>query len=185
MCLSWPLSCQAVYQPSLRYTIVSNSYREVNFASCCVKTYLFVLFLWLFAVQYVVILYGYLKEWWKNPHCSFSCCLTLLLPLNDLQSEIHGLAGTCIVDNQLQSGQMDTTTVMGTVKDSGAIDVSFEEAEQEDGYAKFAVQDENCQDKKHCNKQIQTEICFPAKWRRHNEFLWVQYRYEKQTKNHC
>ena len=110
-----------------------------------------------FAAQYIVILYGYLKEWWKNPHFSFSCCLAFLLPLNDLQSDIHGLSGTCVVNNQLQSGQMDTTTIIDIVKDSGAIDVSFEEAEQKDDYARFAVQEGNCQNKQ-SHKQIQTEL---------------------------
>ena len=58
---------------------------------------------------------------------------------------------------------MDTTTVIGTIKDSGVIGFSFnfEESEQEDHQAKLAVQDENCQgiyyNKKHCHKQIQTE----------------------------
>ena len=53
----------------------------------------------------------------------------------------------CVVHNQLQSGQMNTTTVMGTIKDSGVIDISFKaEGKEEDNYAKFAVQNENCQD---------------------------------------
>ena len=41
---------------------------------------------------------------------------------------------------------MDTTTVKGTVKDNGVIDISFKEGEEEDNYAKFAGQNENCQD---------------------------------------
>lgn len=93
-----------------------------------------------------MILYGYLKEWWKNPHCSISCCLALLLPLNDLRGEIYGLTGSNVDDNQLQSGQMDTPTIIDAVKDSGAIDVCFEEGEQEDNYAMFTMQEENCQD---------------------------------------
>ena len=36
---------------------------------------------------------------------------------------------------------------MGTIKDSGVIDISFKaEGKEEDNYAKFAVQNENCQD---------------------------------------
>ena len=69
-----------------------------------------------------MILHRYLTEWCKNPHCSLSCCLALLLPLNDLQGEIHGLAESNVVNEQLETGQMDTPTVTGAVQDSGAID---------------------------------------------------------------
>lgn len=125
----------------------------------CIWNFFFSCF---FAVQYIIILYSYLQEWWKNPHCSFFCCLALLLPLNDLQDEIHDLAGTNVLNNQLQSGQINAPTLISTMKDSGAIDVSFKEGEQEDDYATFAVQEENCQDavynKKQSHKQIQTEM---------------------------
>lgn len=57
---------------------------------------------------------------------------------------------------------MDAPTIISTMKDSGAIYVSFKEGEQEDDYATFAVQEENCQDavynKKQSHKQIQTEM---------------------------
>ena len=106
-------------------------------------------------------MYSYLREWWKNPHCSFSCCLALLLPLNDLQGEVHGLAEANALDNQMQSGQMDAPTLIGAVKDSGAMDVSLEEGEQHD-HATFTVQEENCQDavynKNQSHKNTQTEM---------------------------
>lgn len=56
----------------------------------------------------------------------------------------------------MQSGQMDVPTLIGAVKDSGAIDVSLEES-QKDGHATFAIQGENCQDPVY-NKETQTEM---------------------------
>ena len=81
------------------------------------------------SVQYTVFLYANFKEWRKNPHWSFSCCLVLLLPLNDLQGEIRGMVNADFLKNQLQTGKIDKPTILSAVKDSGAIDVTFE-----DGY---------------------------------------------------
>lgn len=115
----------------------------------------------LFTVQYITVLYRYLREWWKDPHCSFSCCLAWLLPLNDLQGKIHGLAATDALNSQMQSGQMDAPTLIGAVKDSGAIDASLEQG-QKDDHATFAIQGENCQDPVYNNnqshKKTQTEM---------------------------
>ena len=94
------------------------------------------------SAQYAVFLYRYIKEWRKNPHWSFSCCLALLLPLNELQGEIRGISGENILKNQLQTGQIEKPSLISTVKDSGAIDVNLEEGEQEDGN-KVEIQDEN------------------------------------------
>ena len=114
----------------------------------------------MFAVQYTTILYYYLREWWKNPHCSLSCCLALLLPLNDLQGQINGLASANVLNNQMQSGQMDAPNLIGAVKDSGAIDVSLKEGEQDDD-TPLAVKIENGQDEVYntnqSHKSIQTE----------------------------
>ena len=108
-----------------------------------------------------MILYRYLLEWCKNPHCSLSCCLALLLPLNDLQGEIHGLAGSNVADEQLETGQMDTPTVTGAVKDSGAIDTTLRTGEQG-----AVAKEDHCQDaqyrKKRCDKQIQTDQFKPS-----------------------
>ena len=70
-------------------------------------------------------------EWRKNPHWSLSCCLALLLPLDDLQGEISGLVGSGanVLDTQLQSGQTEDTTIFGAVKNSGAFDVNLEEVQ--------------------------------------------------------
>ena len=86
----------------------------------------------LFSVQYAVHLYGHLKEWRKNPHWSFSCCLALLLPLINLPGEISGLVGTNITNTQLDTGQFEMQTVVGAVKDSGVIDVTLDDEEQDD-----------------------------------------------------
>ena len=88
-----------------------------------------------------MFLYRYIKEWRKNPQWSFSCCLALLLPLNELQGELRGLAGQNILKNQLQTGQIEKPSLISAVKDSGAIDVTLEEGEQGDGN-KVEIQDE-------------------------------------------
>lgn len=85
------------------------------------------------SVQYTTFLYHYFKEWRQNPHWSLLCCLGLLLPLNDLQGELRGLAEADIFKNQIQTGQIDKPTVLSAVKDSGAIDVTLDVDEQGDG----------------------------------------------------
>ena len=112
-------------------------------------------------VQYALQLYDYFKEWRKNPQCSFSCCLALLLPLNDLQGEIRGMVGKNVLGTQLQTGHFEMTTLRGAVKDSGAFDVSLEEGEQGDGHA-FGLQDTNRPvvkiSNKKCHQGTQTEF---------------------------
>ena len=71
-------------------------------------------------------LYDFLKEWRKNPKWSFSCCLALLLPFNDLQGEISGMTGTDVLKSQLQTGNIEMTTILGAVQNSGAMDVTLE-----------------------------------------------------------
>ena len=87
------------------------------------------------SVQYALHLIGYVKEWRKNPQCSVSCCLALLLPLTDIQGEIRGVAGTDLLNTQLQSGDFEIKTLQAAVKDSGAIDVTLEECEEGDDAA--------------------------------------------------
>ena len=38
---------------------------------------------------------------------------------------------TNVLDNQLQTGQVEMPTLVGAVKDSGVVDVTLEEGEQE------------------------------------------------------
>lgn len=54
-------------------------------------------------------------------------------PLTDLQAEIRGLAGTNILNNQLQTEQVETRTIQAAVKESGAIDITLEDVEQTNG----------------------------------------------------
>ncbi|KAL9978290.1 hypothetical protein ACROYT_G015789 [Oculina patagonica] len=85
----------------------------------------------LLVVQYAVYLYQFIKEWRKNPTWSMSCCLAMLLPLNDLQGELRGLAGRNIMRMQLQSGRIGMPSVAGAVKDTGAVDFELEEGDDE------------------------------------------------------
>ena len=86
----------------------------------------------LISVQYALNLHNYFKEWRKNPKWSFSCCLTLLLTLNDLQGDVSGLAETNVLKNQLETGDFSVPTIYTAVKDSGAIDVTLEEGVEGD-----------------------------------------------------
>ena len=104
------------------------------------------------SVQYALQLYEYFKEWRKNPHCSFSCCLALLLPLNDLQGEIRGLVGKNVLSTQLQTGNFEMITLRGAIKDSGAFDVTLEEGEQGDDHA-LDLRDDNRPSTKTSNKK--------------------------------
>lgn len=88
----------------------------------------------------------------------------MLLPLNDLQGEVHGIAGANVLTDQLQTGQIDTPNLLSEVKDSGAIDVTLEESVQGDG-STIDIQDNNCQagDSEHSDARrhqgTQTELC--------------------------
>ena len=77
------------------------------------------------SVQYLIYLYQYFKEWRKNPHWSFSCCLALLLPLNDLQGEIRGMAGKNVLKTQLQTGGVEKPSIVSSAKDSGAMSITL------------------------------------------------------------
>ena len=78
-------------------------------------------------MQYLAYIYHYVKEWRKDPKWSFSCCLALLLPLNQLQGEIRGLAERNILNQQLQTGKMEMPSIASTLRDSGAVDITLEE----------------------------------------------------------
>lgn len=62
-------------------------------------------------------LYNFFKEWRKNPHWSFSCCLDFLLTLNDLQGEVRGLSGKNILNSQLQTGVMEKPCIATKAKE--------------------------------------------------------------------
>ncbi len=115
------------------------------------------------SVQYVLHLKGYLQEWRKNPHWSFTCCLALFLPINSLQGDIRGLTETNVFKTRLQSGEFEMVTLQAAVQDSGAIDVTLEEGEQGDD-STMEVEDDVCQvttNSNKCNQGAQTEVfCF-------------------------
>ena len=94
------------------------------------------------SVQYAMFLYGYIKEWRKNPQWSFSCCLALLVPLNDLQGELRGLAEANVLKNQLETGQIEKPSILSAVQDTGVIDVTLKESDDDS----MKILDENHQD---------------------------------------
>ena len=108
-----------------------------------------------------MFLYGYFKEWRKNPHWSFSCCLAFLLPLNDLWGEIGGLVQTNVLKIPLNTGDLEIPTLFATVKDTGAIDVSFDVGGQHDVNVKDLRADSceaaTCINRKY-NRSTQTEL---------------------------
>jgi len=94
-------------------------------------------------------------EWRKNPHWSFSCCLALLLPLINLPGEISGLVGTNITNTQLDTGQFEMQSVVGAVKDSGVIDVTLDDEEQDDDNP-AEDQEEDCKEAQLPNGENET-----------------------------
>ena len=87
-------------------------------------------------MQYLLYIYHYVKEWRKNPKCSLSCCLALLLPFRQLQGEIRGFAGSKPLKQQLKTGKIEMQSIASTSRESGAVNVTLEdyneEREQED-----------------------------------------------------
>ena len=95
-------------------------------------------------------LYRYLKEWSKHPQWTFSCCLALVLPLLDLSGEINGVAATNIINDQLQSGDIEMPTVVAAVQDSGAVDLTLgkdEPREPDVTRNTTVVQEDDCEDR--------------------------------------
>ena len=81
-------------------------------------------------------IYHYVKEWRKNPKCSLSCCLALLLPFRQLQGDMRGLTGRKLLKKQLKTGKIEMQSIASTLRESEAVDVTLEdhneEREQED-----------------------------------------------------
>ena len=76
-------------------------------------------------VQYARFIYHFFKEWRKNPQWFFSCCLALLLPLNDLQQEVLGMTGKNLLKQQLQTGKVDMPSLSGALKESGTVSIEL------------------------------------------------------------
>ena len=96
-------------------------FREVNSA----RSSRYLVFLPFLSVQYAIFIYHFFKEWRKNPRWSFSCCLALLLPLNDLQQEVLGMAGKNVLKQQLKTGNVDMPSLSGALKESGAVSIEL------------------------------------------------------------
>ena len=111
-------------------------------------------------------LYQYFKEWRKNPQWSFSCCLALLLPLNDLQGEIHGMVGQNLLKTQLCTGVTEKPSIAACAKDSGAMDFTLSHGETEaNGESTTTLREQNFEatvnTKTKCHRWTQTEIFNP------------------------
>ena len=87
-------------------------------------SFFLLLLLLLLLVQYGRYFFRFIKEWRKNPQWSLSCCLSLLLPLNDLHNEIRGMTGKNLLNEQVETGNFNMPSVSSTLNESGA--VSFE-----------------------------------------------------------
>ncbi|XP_029204341.2 uncharacterized protein LOC114968369 [Acropora millepora] len=72
-----------------------------------------------------MFIYRFFKEWRKNPRWSFSCCLALLLPLNDLQQEVLGMTGKNVLKQQLKTGNVDMPSLSGALRESGAVSIEL------------------------------------------------------------
>ena len=111
-----------------------------------------------------MFLYQYIKEWRQNPQWSFTCCLALLLPLNDLQGEIRDIATKNILKTQLQTGAIEKPSIASSAKDSGAIGVALksDEGKHSDGDTMPELKKRACKATKHskttCDQGAQTEL---------------------------
>ena len=107
--------------------------------------------------------YRYFKEWRKNPHWSFSCCLALFLPLNDLRGEIGGFAATDALNSQVKTVNMEMPTILLALEESGVTEDELEnETIRKQGYDDTTeeqeqnVRDRNLNNK--CNQETQTQL---------------------------
>ena len=111
----------------------------------------------MYSVQYAAHFYGYLKEWRKNPHWSFSCCLALILPLIDLPGELGGLTETNILNTQLDTGHMERTTVVGSMIDGAGTNAAVK-GNKQDHENPVEVHGDNCTDPQLQNDEKETPI---------------------------
>ena len=112
-------------------------------------------------------LYRFFKEWHKNPQWSFSCCLALLLPLNDLQGEIIGMTDKNILKTQLETGIIEKPSIAASTKDSGAMSftLSNEDIERNGGSKIVENHERNFKFAKYsnnnCHRWTQTDVVMP------------------------
>lgn len=83
----------------------------------------------------------------------------MLVPLNDLQGELRVLAEANVLKGQLEIEQVEKPSILSAMQDSGAIDVTLEEGDDDN----MKIQEERHQDAvyKHTRRHqgTQTEIC--------------------------
>ena len=97
--------------------------------------------------------YQYLKEWLKNPQCSVSCCMALLLPLNDMQGDITDqVAESNVLGKQMDVGQVDMSAVTSSIRSQGAGEIS--RAAKLDGIGTKPECSSN-----RCHRETQTKLC--------------------------
>lgn len=114
------------------------------------------------SVQSLMFLYQYFREWYNSPHWSFSCCLALLLPLNELHGEIHALDNENTVNSQTQTGVMEKASIAAAAGDSGprSITLTYEKDKLGDDHTK-EIQKRNRKVVKYnnaeCDKETQTK----------------------------
>ena len=72
------------------------------------------------------------------------------------------MTATDVLKSQLQTGDIDMPTILGAVKDSGAIDVTLEEGKQDDDHSQEVKQSNSYRGTKYSNAQYhrgtQTEL---------------------------
>lgn len=78
-----------------------------------------------------------------------------------MQGDIHGLAESNVVNEQLETGKMDAPTITGAVQDSGVIDTTLKTGQQ-GGVIKEEQRQNTQYFKKRCDKGIQTDHFEPS-----------------------
>ena len=115
-------------------------------------------------MQYLTFLYGYYKEWRQNLQWSVSCCLALLLPLDDLQGEVHGMTGDNLMKTQIDTERTEKPSFAATVKDSGALNFTLccEDVEGNDDEIRMEYNEPNVEvvdyTNKRCHRWTQTKV---------------------------
>ena len=86
----------------------------------------------IFSAQYITYVFNCIRQWRKNRKWSFSCLLALLLPLNELQGELSGMAVRNILTQQFQSGDIEMPSITKTLRETVTLNISMEEEEEEE-----------------------------------------------------
>ena len=103
--------------------------------------------LFIFSAQYLTYVFNCIKQWRKNPKWSFSCLLALLLPLNELQGELSGMAVRNILTQQFHSGDIDMPSITKTLRETIALSISIEEEENQQLLQKHEQEKERTEEK--------------------------------------